>query len=204
MPCEPRIRDSTHDFAYDPISERGEPVREGLTLILGFLKCGGHTHDKRHILCAGALPKLLTSAGENRENRRIRPDEQSTNPFGAIKLVSRYIRDNAEVQDVTQEAFIKAYRALANFRGDSAFYTWLYRIAINTAKNFLVSQGRRPPSSDIDVDTAEVLDGAASLRETATPERNLMRDEIAKTVQRAIASLPEDLRTAITYVKLTA
>jgi len=115
-----------------------------------------------------------------------------------MKLVSRYIRDSAEVQDVTQEAFIKAYRALANFRGESAFYTWLYRIAINTAKNFLVSQGRRPPSSDIDVDTAEVLDGAASLREIATPERNLLRDEIANTVQQAIASLPEDLRTAIT------
>ncbi len=115
-----------------------------------------------------------------------------------MKLVSRYIRDSAEVEDVTQEAFIKAYRALANFRGDSAFYTWLYRIAINTAKNFLVSRGRRPPSSDIEVETAEVLDGAASLRENATPERNLLRDEIANTVQQAIEALPEDLRTAIT------
>jgi len=115
-----------------------------------------------------------------------------------MKLVSRYIRDGSEVEDVTQEAFIKAYRALANFRGDSAFYTWLYRIAINTAKNSLVSRGRRPPSSDIEVETAEVLDGAASLREMATPERNLLRDEIANTVQKAIESLPEDLRTAIT------
>lgn len=115
-----------------------------------------------------------------------------------MKLVSRYIRDSAEVEDVTQEAFIKAYRALANFRGDSAFYTWLYRIAINTAKNFLVSRGRRPPSSDIEVETAEVLEGAASLRENATPERNLLRDEIANTVQQAIEALPEDLRTAIT------
>lgn len=115
-----------------------------------------------------------------------------------IKLVSRYIRDSAEVEDITQEAFIKAYRALANFRGESAFYTWLYRIAINTAKNFLVSQGRRPPNSDIEVEIAEVLDGAASLRDSATPERNLLRDEIANTIQRAIKSLPEDLRTAIT------
>ncbi len=115
-----------------------------------------------------------------------------------IKLVSRYIRDSAEVEDITQEAFIKAYRALANFRGESAFYTWLYRIAINTAKNFLVSQGRRPPNSDIEVETAEVLDGAASLRDTATPERILLRDEIANTVQQAIEALPEDLRTAIT------
>jgi RNA polymerase sigma-70 factor (ECF subfamily) len=113
------------------------------------------------------------------------------------KLVSRYLRDSAEVQDVTQEAFIKAYRALAGFRGDSAFYTWLYRIAINTAKNFLVSQGRRPPSSDVDIDTAEVLDGAGELREVATPERMLLRDEIADRVQRAISDLPEDLRTAI-------
>jgi RNA polymerase sigma-70 factor (ECF subfamily) len=114
------------------------------------------------------------------------------------KLVARYVRDSAEVQDVTQEAFIKAYRALANFRGDSAFYTWLYRIAINTAKNYLVSQGRRPPNSDIDAETAEVLDGGGSVREIATPERNMLRDEIANTVQRAVAALPEDLRTAIT------
>ena len=114
------------------------------------------------------------------------------------KLVARYVRDSAEVQDVTQEAFIKAYRALANFRGDSAFYTWLYRIAINTAKNYLVSQGRRPPNSDIDAETAEVLDGGGSLREIATPERNMLRDEIANTVQRVVAGLPEDLRTAIT------
>lgn len=113
------------------------------------------------------------------------------------KLVSRYLRDSAEVQDVTQEAFIKAYRALAGFRGDSAFYTWLYRIAINTAKNFLVSQGRRPPSSDVDVDTAEVLESAGELREVATPERNLLRDEIAERVQSAIDGLPEDLRAAI-------
>jgi RNA polymerase sigma-70 factor (ECF subfamily) len=113
------------------------------------------------------------------------------------KLVSRYLRDSAEVQDVTQEAFIKAYRALAGFRGDSAFYTWLYRIAINTAKNFLVSQGRRPPSSDVDVDTAEGLESAGELREVATPERNLLRDEIAERVQNAIDGLPEDLRAAI-------
>lgn len=114
------------------------------------------------------------------------------------KLVARYIRDSSEVQDVTQEAFIKAYRALANFRGDSAFYTWLYRIAINTAKNYLVSQGRRPPNSDIDAETAEVLDGAAGMREIATPERNMLRDEIAQTVHQVVAGLPEDLRTAIT------
>lgn len=114
------------------------------------------------------------------------------------KLVARYIRDSAEVQDVTQEAFIKAYRALPGFRGDSAFYTWLYRIAINTAKNFLVSQRRRPPGSDIDVDTAAMLDSAHELRDVATPEHNLLRDEIAARILQALEALPEDLRTAIT------
>jgi len=115
-----------------------------------------------------------------------------------VKLISRYIRDDAEVLDVAQEAFIKAYRALPRFRGDSAFYTWLYRIAINTAKNFLVSQGRRPPASDIDADEAEQYINAAALKDINTPERLLLKDEIEQTVYRAIEQLPEDLRTAIT------
>jgi RNA polymerase sigma-70 factor (ECF subfamily) len=115
-----------------------------------------------------------------------------------VKLISRYIRDEAETLDVAQEAFIKAYRALPRFRGDSAFYTWLYRIAINTAKNFLVSQGRRPPESDIDADEAENYAGATALRDIATPERQLLKDEIEEVVYKAIEQLPEDLRTAIT------
>jgi RNA polymerase sigma-70 factor (ECF subfamily) len=115
-----------------------------------------------------------------------------------IKLVSRYISDQDEVLDVTQEAFIKAYRALPKFRGDSAFYTWLYRIAINTAKNFLVSQGRRPPESDIDADEAEQYENAFRLRDAGTPERMLLRDEISEVINRAIDALPEDLRAAIT------
>jgi RNA polymerase sigma-70 factor (ECF subfamily) len=115
-----------------------------------------------------------------------------------INLVSRYIRDQSETLDVTQEAFIKAYRALPNFRGDSAFYTWLYRIAINTAKNFLVAQGRRPPGSDVDAETAEQLDVGIRLKEQATPERELLTEEIAQTVRQAVEALPEDLRTAIT------
>jgi len=115
-----------------------------------------------------------------------------------MKLISRYIRDDAEVQDVAQEAFIKAYRALPRFRGDSAFYTWLYRIAINTAKNFLVSQGRRPPASDIDADEAEQYINAPALKDINTPERLLLKDEIEETVYKAIEQLPEDLRTAIT------
>jgi len=115
-----------------------------------------------------------------------------------IKLISRYIRDDAEVLDVSQEAFIKAYRALPRFRGDSAFYTWLYRIAVNTAKNFLVSQGRRPPESDIDAEEAEQYVGASALRDISTPERLLLKDEIESVVYKAIEQLPEDLRTAIT------
>ncbi len=117
-------------------------------------------------------------------------------------LVSRYVRDPSETLDVTQEAFIKAYRALPNFRQESAFYTWLYRIAINTAKNYLVAQKRRPPSSDIDAETAEQLDAGVRLKEYATPEHHLLEQEIAQTVNQAIDELPEDLRTAITLREL--
>jgi RNA polymerase sigma-70 factor (ECF subfamily) len=119
-----------------------------------------------------------------------------------IKLISRYIRDPAEVLDVAQESFLKAYRALPNFRGESAFYTWLYRIAINTAKNYLVSQSRRPPNGDIEVADAEQFDGESDLKEYATPERLLMRDEIQRTIVAAIEELPQDLRTAITLREL--
>lgn len=113
-------------------------------------------------------------------------------------LISRYMRGEDEIQDVAQEAFIKAYRALPNFRGDSAFYTWLYRIAINTAKNHLVSRGRRPPGSDVDADEAEYFEGAAALRDIASPERRLEAQELKAVVEQAIDRLPEDLRTAVT------
>ena len=118
--------------------------------------------------------------------------------YKIIKLISRYVHDSSEAQDVAQEAFIKAYRALPGFRGDSAFYTWLYRIAINTAKNYLVAQGRRPPGSDIDAQEAEQYDGQTFLKEYETPERVLLRDEIEATVFKAIEELPEELRIAIT------
>ncbi|MDE2088861.1 MAG: RNA polymerase sigma factor RpoE [Gammaproteobacteria bacterium] len=114
-----------------------------------------------------------------------------------VKLVSRYIHDASETLDVAQEAFLKAYRALPSFRGESAFYTWLYRIAINTAKNHLVAQARRPPDDDVDVQDAEQYEVQGRLREFATPERLLLKDEIERTVFRAIEELPEDLRTAI-------
>ena len=115
-----------------------------------------------------------------------------------LGLIVRFVRDPHEAQDVAQEAFIKAYRALANFRGDSQFYTWLYRIAINTAKNYLVARGRRPPESDISAEDAEFMDGDHDLKDIESPERLMLRDEIEATVHRAIAALPEDLRTALT------
>ncbi len=115
------------------------------------------------------------------------------------RLLSRFIRDPAEVQDVAQEAFIKAYRALPSFRGDSAFYTWLYRIGINTAKNYLVAMGRRAPTStEFDSEEAENFDDADQLRDVNTPEAELMTKQIASTVNHAMDALPEELRTAIT------
>ena len=119
-------------------------------------------------------------------------------------LVARYVRDPGEVEDVAQEAFIKAYRALANFRGESAFYTWLYRIAINTAKNHLVAAGRRVPDQGIDAGDAEQYDDGALLREHDTPERALMTGEIEQTVFRTIESLPAELREAVTLREMEA
>jgi len=115
-----------------------------------------------------------------------------------LAIISRFVKDSAEVQDVAQEAFIKAYRALPNFRGDSAFYTWIYRIAINTAKNHLVSRGRRPPSSDVDVEDAEYYSGSEQLKDLGSPEGQMMRDQLETVVHKALRSLPEDLRTAVT------
>ncbi len=117
-------------------------------------------------------------------------------------LISRYVYDQAEVADITQEVFIKAYRAIADFRGESAFYTWLYRIAINTAKNYLVSMGRRPSNSNIEAEEAEQAESNTALRDIATPERSLLSREIVETVVKAIQHLPEDLRTAITLREL--
>lgn len=115
------------------------------------------------------------------------------------RLLSRFVRDPAEVEDVTQEAFIKAYRALPTFRGDSAFYTWLYRIGINTAKNHLVAQGRRAPTTtNLDNEEAESSEDGGSLWEVTTPENQLMSKQIAQTVNDTLQSLPDELRTAIT------
>jgi RNA polymerase sigma-70 factor (ECF subfamily) len=119
-----------------------------------------------------------------------------------LKLVSRFVSDAAEAEDVAQEAFLKAYRALASFRGDSAFYTWLYRIAINTAKNALVSNRRRPVDFDLDLQDPEQYDRHARLKEGDTPEGVLLTEEIRSVVERAMEQLPEDLRTAIVLREL--
>lgn len=113
-------------------------------------------------------------------------------------LIGRYISDWSECQDVAQETFIRAYRALPNFRGDAQFYTWLHRIAVNTAKNHLVAQNRRPPTDDVDAADAEQFDTGTRLRDTDTPEHELLRQEIERTVMRVVEGLPEELRAAIT------
>ncbi|EHQ53065.1 ECF subfamily RNA polymerase sigma-24 subunit [Ectothiorhodospira sp. PHS-1] len=119
-----------------------------------------------------------------------------------VNLVSRYVHDSATALDVAQEAFIKTYRGLANFRGESAFYTWLYRIAINTAKNHLVFQSRRTPDVEVDAQDAEQMGGESALKEYATPEGELLSEEIRLAVQNAISALPDDLKTAITLREL--
>jgi RNA polymerase sigma-70 factor (ECF subfamily) len=120
-----------------------------------------------------------------------------------VRLLSRFIRDSTEVEDVAQEAFIKAYRALPSFRGDSAFYTWLYRIGINTAKNYLVAMGRRAPTvSEIESADSEGSEESGQVPDYNTPENELMSRQIAETVNRAVEDLPEELRTAITLREL--
>lgn len=119
-----------------------------------------------------------------------------------LKLVSRFVNDAAEAEDVAQEAFLKAYRALPAFRGDSAFYTWLYRIAINTAKNALVSNRRRPVDFDLDLQDPDQYERQARLKEADTPEGVLLTDEIRLVVEKALEQLPEDLRTAIVLREL--
>ena len=116
--------------------------------------------------------------------------------IGAV--IGRFVHDHSETQDVAQESFIRAYRAIGNFRGDSQFYTWLYRIAVNTAKNHLVAMKRRPPTSDVEAEDAEHYAGSQRMHDTATPERELLKEEIAREVSATVAALPEELRQAIT------
>lgn len=115
-----------------------------------------------------------------------------------LGLISRFVKDPHEAEDVAQEAFLKAYRALPSFRGESAFYTWLYRIAVNTAKNYLVSRGRRPPSTDVDMDDAELIDDTSTLRDVETPDATMEKEDLQRIINKAIDNLPEELRTAFT------
>ncbi|TAL84190.1 MAG: RNA polymerase sigma factor RpoE [Rhodanobacter sp.] len=115
-----------------------------------------------------------------------------------IGLISRYVKSHAECEDIAQESFIRAWRAIGSFRGDSAFYTWLYKIAVNTAKNHLVAMGRRPSAEDVDAGDAVFMAGAERMQDSATPERELMRQEIEQSVFSTVQALPEELRTAIT------
>ncbi len=117
-------------------------------------------------------------------------------------LVSRYVKNQSDVPDIVQEAFIKAYRALPNFRGESAFYTWLYRIAVNCAKNHMVAGSRKPPGSDVEIEDAEFYDGGEALRENASPEKVLLTKEIKKVIFDTIEQLPEELRIAINFREL--
>ncbi|HAT42875.1 MAG TPA: RNA polymerase sigma factor RpoE [Rheinheimera sp.] len=119
-----------------------------------------------------------------------------------VNLVSRYVSNHGDVADVVQEAFIKAYRAIPGFRGESAFYTWLYRIAVNSAKNYLVATGRKPPSSDVDADEAESYEGSEALKVVDSPEKLLLSEEIRQVVFDTIEKLPDELRTAITLREL--
>ena len=163
---------------------------------------------------ANALVVQAVPASANAGNREldqilvVRAQQGDKKAFGMLvekyhrklgRLLGRMIRDQAEVEDVVQESFIKAYRALPNFRGDSAFYTWLYRIGINTAKNYLVSMGRRPQvMQEVEIDDVENFEGGYEMRTTDTPETALMTKQIAQTVNDTVAALPEELRTAIT------
>ena len=113
-------------------------------------------------------------------------------------LVSRFVNDPQEVEDVCQETFIKAYRALSVFRGDSAFYTWLYRIAVNTAKNHLVARNRRPPATDVEIDDSDNIEVVGALRDLESPEDTLATENLKKVIDQAIEELPEELRTAFT------
>ena len=163
---------------------------------------------------AGTNTSVLAPVSANAGNREldqilvVRAQQGDKKAFGMLvekyhrklgRLLGRMIRDQAEVEDVVQESFIKAYRALPNFRGDSAFYTWLYRIGINTAKNYLVSMGRRPQvMQEVEIEDVENFEGGYEMRTTDTPETALMTKQIAQTVNDTVAALPEELRTAIT------
>lgn len=155
----------------------------------------------------------MTASGQTETDQQLvkRVQKGDTKAFDLLVLkyqykvqavISRFVKDQSEVLDVAQEAFIKAYRAIGNFRGESQFYTWLYRIAVNTAKNHLVTKNRRPPGTDVDIGDAEHYGGGEYLKENDTPEGEMFRSELEQVVHKAMADLPEDLRTAISLREL--
>ena len=157
------------------------------------------------VLCQGGVREVTAAETDQQLVARVQKGDSRAFDLLVLKyqhkifgLISRYIQDADEVQDVAQEAFIKAYRALPRFRGDSAFYTWLYRIAINTAKNHLVSRSRRPPGTDVEAEDAEYYEAGGALRDIETPASALFGAELKAVVERAISDLPDDLRTAVT------
>jgi len=169
-------------------------------------KLSNHANPIGHLSAVAVIP-----TNDNREIDQelvLRAQRGDKRAFGMLvdkyqrklaRLLSRMVRDQSEIEDIVQDTFIKAYRALPNFRGDSAFYTWLYRIGINTAKNYLVSMGRRPTmSTGVEIDDAENFEDGDELRTMETPESSMMTKQIAQTVNDTVASLPEELRTAIT------
>ncbi|MEM0912224.1 MAG: RNA polymerase sigma factor RpoE [Pseudomonadota bacterium] len=139
------------------------------------------------------LVRLVQSGNKNAFNLLVTRHQNKV-----INIVARYVKNSGDVADVAQEAFIKAYRALPNFRGESAFYTWLYRIAVNSAKNYLTAQSRKPPASDVDTADAEYYEGSEALKENASPENTLLSDELRKKLFETIDKLPDDLKVAIT------
>jgi RNA polymerase sigma-70 factor, ECF subfamily len=169
----------------------------------GTIPTGPRSIERPHP-AAGAAARM----GENELDlelvKRVQRGEKSAFDLLVLKyqhrigaVIGRFVPDHAEAQDIAQESFMRAYRALHNFRGDAQFYTWLYRIAVNTAKNHLVAMKRRPPTSDVEVDDAEHFTGAR-MQDNDTPEHELLREEIAREVSQTVAALPEELRQAIT------
>lgn len=185
-----------------------EPVQTSYTSDVDMKKTGEQGHSMAN------MPNDMP-VNANRELDQVlveRAQKGDKKAFGLLvekyhrklaRLLSRMVRDQTEVEDIVQESFIKAYRALHNFRGDSAFYTWLYRIGINTAKNYLVSLGRKPQVlQDVEIEDVENFEGGGEMRSMETPETELATKQIAQTVNDAVATLPEDLRTAITLREL--
>lgn len=163
------------------------------------------TDVEAQVSSSGDSPRAAENAVDHELVRRVQAGDKRAFDLlvrkyqhKLVSVISRYINDWSECQDVAQESFIRAYRALGNFRGDAQFYTWLYKIAVNTAKNHLVSKGRRPPTDDIDASDAVQYDGGTWLRDTDTPEHELARQEIERTVAETVEALPEELRVAIT------